>query len=266
MKSSTLLPVSEGLRIESLSAEATGIVIRIATIKEAVACPSCGHSSNYIHSRYQRTLADLPWNQVAVRIYLLVRKFFCTHSARTRRIFAELLPELAARYARKTVRLQEAFYLIGYALGGRAGAQVAVELGLAASPDTLLRRVRQVAEEQYTPPTDLRIVGVDDWAFRKGHRYGTILIDLQRRRMVDLLPDRSSDSLAVWLKQNASIEVISRDRAGVYADGARQEAFQAQQVADRWHLLLNVGDAMERLTAQHTVHLRQAADVWSCQL
>ena len=144
-------------------------------------------------------------------------------------------------------------------MGGKAGARAALGLGLSVSADTLLRRVRQVATQYHCVPKGLRIVGVDDWAFRKGHRYGTIFIDLEQRRLVDLLPDRSSESVAKWFKQHPSIEVVSRDRAQVYAEGARDGAPQAKQVADRWHLLRNLGEAMERLTAQHSSHLRQAA-------
>ena len=156
--------------------------------------------------------------------------------------------------------MQEAFYIIGYIIGGKAGARVAVGLGLSVTPDTLLRRVRHVAQEHKPSTNGLRIVGVDDWAFRKGHRYGTILVDLERHCLVDLLPERSSESLSAWLKQHPSSEVVSRDRAGVYADGARQGVPQAQQVADRWHLLRNLGEAMERLTAQQGPSLRQAAE------
>ena len=221
----------------------------------------CGFQSGRVHSRYQRTLADLPWNQVAVRMHLRSRKFFCDNPTCERVVFTEPLPKLAARYARKTLQLQEALYLIGYLIGGKAGARVATGLGLCVSPDTSLRRVRQVAQEHKPSTNGLRVVGVDDWAFRKGHRYGTILVDLQRRCLAGgLLPDRSSESLAAWLKQHPTIEVISRDRAGVYAEGARQGAPQAQQVADRWRILRNLGEMVQRLTAQHVPSLQQAAD------
>lgn len=234
-------------------------MLRLSTVAPAVACPLCGRQSERVHSRYERTLADLPWNQVAVRIHLRSRKLFCDNPACERIIFTEPLPQLAARYARKTLQLQDVFHLIGYIIGGEAGARVATGLGLCTSPDTLLRRVRHVSQQQQTPTDGLRVVGVDDFAFRKGHRYGTILVDLERRCLAGLLPDRSSESLAAWLKQHPTIEVVSRDRAGVYADGARQGAPQAQQVADRWHLLRNLGETMERLTAQHRPSLQQAA-------
>jgi transposase len=258
MATSTLLPCIKGIAIESIAAAGNAIVLRLSTVAPYVACPLCGLQSGRVHSRYERTLTDLPWNRVAVRIHLRSRKLFCDNPDCERAIFTEPLPELAARYARKTLRLQEVFYIIGYALGGKAGARVAVGLGLSASPDTLLRRVRQGAVANHRAPTGLRVVGVDDWAFKKGHRYGTLLVDLEQRRLVDLLPDRSSESLAAWLKQHSGIEVVSRDRAQVYAEGVRDGAPQAEHVADRWHLLHNLGEAMERLTAQHATHLRQA--------
>jgi len=247
------------MTVDSIAATDNSIVIRLSTNAASVACPLCCHHSRRVHSRYPRTLADLPWNRIAVRIHLRSRKFFCDNLACERIIFTEPLPELVARYARKTLRLREAFYIIGYLLGGKAGARAALGLGLSVSADTLLRRVRQVAIQHHHASKGLKIVGVDDWAFRKGHRYGTILIDLERRQLVDLLPDRSSENVANWLKKHPSIEVVSRDRAQVYAEGAQVGAPQAEQVADRWHLLHNLGEAMQRLTAQHSSHLRQAA-------
>jgi len=194
-----------------------------------------------------------------VRILIQLRKFFCDNPDCKRRIFTEPIPELAARYARKTKRLQGELYLIGYSLGGRAGAREAEGLGREVGPDTLLRRVRAVTTSQSNPTPKVNVLGVDDWAYRKGHHYGTILVDLERHELMDLLPDRSAESLATWLQLHPEIEIISRDRAGVYADGARQGAPQAEQVADRWHLLHNLGEAIERLTAQHTSHMREAA-------
>jgi transposase len=260
MAPTTLLPCLDGIQVDSIAAPNNAIVVRLSTVAPYVACPLCGHLCSRVHSRYPRTLADMPWNHVAVRIHVRSRKLFCENPACKRSIFTEPLPDLAARYARKTLRLQDALYLIGYIVGGRAGERIAEGLGLCVSPDTLLRRVRQVATQSTTASTGLRIVGVDDWAFRKGHRYGTILVDLERRGLVDLLPERSAESLSAWLKRHPGIEVISRDRAGVYADGARQGAPAAQQVADRWHLLDNLGDAMQRLTAQHAPALSQAAE------
>jgi hypothetical protein len=171
MSASTLLPCIEGIALDSIASTHNSIVLRLSTISPSAACPLCGQLSERVHSRYERTLADLPWNRVAVRLHLRSRKFFCDNPACERIVFTEPLPKLAARYARKTLQLQEALYLIGYIIGGKAGARVAVGLGLCVSPDTLLRRVRHVAQEPKPSTNGLRIVGVDDWAFRKGVKF-----------------------------------------------------------------------------------------------
>jgi len=257
MKHSTLLPCLDGIRIESIANTANSIVLNLSAVAPSACCPLCHHLSQRIHSYYRRTLADLPWNRVAVHILLRARKFYCNNPACLRRIFTEPVPELAVRYARKTTRLQEAFYLIGYALGGEAGARVAVGLGLTVSPDTLLHRVRQAGKSCVSPP-NVRVVGINDFAFRRGQRYGTIVVDLERRCLVDLLPDRSTGTVVKWLKGHPEIEVVSRDRAEAYADASRQGTPQAKQVADRWHLLKNVGDVVERALLRHHRSLKDA--------
>jgi transposase len=161
---------------------------------------------------------------------------------RARRIFAERLPTVVAPYARRTTRLTDVFTLIGLALGGEAGKRLVTGMGLATSPDTLLRLIRTQDDHQISTP---RVLGVDDFSFCKRKTYGTILIDLERRVPIDLLPDRESASLEKWLKTHTGVEIISRDRGGPYAEGARQGAPQAQQVADRWHLLANLSEAMK---------------------
>lgn len=205
------------------------------------------------------TLADLPWNQVRVVLHLQVRKFCSDNLACERRVFTEALPTLAERYARKTKRLQDAVYLLGYALGGEAGARVAVGLGLSVSPDTLLHRVRQVRQSTPAFSEEVRVLGVDDLAYRRGHRYGTLLVDLQRRRLVDLLPERSAASLAAWLQAHPQIETVCRDRAEGYAEGTRQGAAQALQIVDRWHLLRNVAETLEEVLKKATPRIREAA-------
>jgi transposase len=183
------------------------------------------------------------------------RRLYCRYSHCSQQIFCERIPAFVAPYARRTLRLNEALQLIGLAAGGEGGARLAAALGMSVSPDTLIQRIRQT---QLPSPPAPKVIGVDDWAKHKGQSYGTILVDLERRSTIDLLPDREASSLATWLKQNPSVELISRDRAGAYADGARQGAPSAVQIADRWHMIANMTAAVERfLNTKHSC-LRQA--------
>lgn len=253
-----LFPAPGELELISLAPDAHGLTIHVRAKRRFVPCPDCGESTGRVHSRYSRTLADLPWHGTAVRLRVQTRRFFCPAADCERRIFAERLSGTADRYARRTHRLTTRLRQIALALGGEAGSRLSRHLAVDVSPDTLLRRIRAGAPSTATS-SPIRVLGVDEWAYRKGRDYGTILVDLERSRVVDLLPDRSADSFAAWLQEHPGVEVISRDRSSLYAEGASRGAPDATHVADRWHLIRNLTDAVERALEGRSALLRQAA-------
>ena len=244
-----------GSRLDHCSVEAGSLTLLLETTASTAACPICGAESNRVHSRYHRALADLPCFGKAVRLVITVRRFFCTEPQCPRRIFAERLLGFARPYSRTTDRLREAHEAIGSALGGEPGSRLTVRLAIATSPDTLLRRVKQLEGESPSPP---RFVGIDDWAWRKGRRYGTIVVDLERGDVIDLLPDRDATTVKKWLDDHPGVELISRDRSSTYAQAATESASEALQVADRWHLLKNLREAIERLFERQSDEVDEA--------
>jgi transposase len=250
-----LLPDPDALRLQHILVDPDDVTLVVQTCRSTSSCPRCGGSSRSIHSRYTRTLNDLPWQGRPVKLQLQTRRFFCRDSACPQKVFAERIPTLTDAWSRSTGRLRDAHRRIGHALGGEAGSRLAIPLGMPIAPDTLLRRVK--ADGPGTMPS-VRVLGVDDWAWRKGQRYGTILCDLETHRPVDLLPERSVESLERWLKEHPEIEVVSRDRGDEYIKGASPGAPQAIQVADRFHLLTNARDAIVRVLERHHAQLREA--------
>jgi transposase len=244
-----LLRAPEGSCLLRARLDVENLTVHLATTAPTAACPLCGHDTPRVHSRYTRRLDDLPCLGRCVRLQVAVRRFACPQPECPRRIFTERLPGFAAPWARTTDRLRRTQTDIGSSLGGEDGARLAVRMAINTSPDTLLRRVKRMKSTPAEPP---RVVGIDDWAWRKGQRYGTIVVDLERSDVIDLLPGRDADTVAAWLKAHPGIEVVSRDRSATYAQAATEGASRAVQVADRWHLLKNLREAVERVLERHS--------------
>ena len=245
-----ILPEADYLRLDEIAIDGQDVTVTITSCQTTVCCPSCGEAATREHSRYMRRPGDLPCVGRQVRLHLNVRRFFCDNAACQQRTFVERLPGVVRSFARRTTRLADTQAQIGLALGGEAGARSATRQAMPVSADTLLRLASHSA---LAPAATPKVLGVDDWAWKKGQTYGTILVDLEQRCVVDLLTDRTADTLATWLRAHPGVEIISRDRGGSYAEGARRGAPDAVQVADRWHLLANLRAALQRLlTRKHT--------------
>jgi transposase len=246
-----------GLVIDTVTLEADHLLVIAHPGALDAACTACGERSSQIHSHYQRRLMDLPSHGQSVRLHVQARRFRCGNGGCSRKIFGEVLgADIASRASRRTSRLEAIVHHIGIALGGRPAASLARRLMLPVSRDTLLRVVRRRAMPSGTAP--VRIVGIDDFAWKRGQRYGTIVCDLERRRVVDLLPDREAATVAAWLAAHPEITIVSRDRGGSYGQAATQGAAQAVQVADRWHLMENASAAFLEVVRRSLPSIRQA--------
>ena len=216
MRRGSFQPASPtGLLIEAVTTEPDRLLIIARPTAVDAACPECGRRSGRVHSRYDRRLMDLPSLGRSVHLRVQVRRFRCATTTRPQRIFGEPLADsVAPRGARRTARLEGIVHHLGVALGGRPAAALARRLMLPVSRDTLLRVWPRPAQ---APGGPVRIVGIDDFAWKRGQQYGTVVCDLERRRIIHLLPDREPATVGAWLAAHSEIEVVSRDRGAGYA-------------------------------------------------
>lgn len=238
-------PISlPGLKITEIRKQDKQIEIFAISIRAQGICPDCGKRSTRVHSYYERSPADFPISACRVRLHLTVKRFRCPTEDCSRATFVESFPNLLEKYARRTARLHQSQEDIAFTLGGQAGSRLSSKLHMPISGDTLLRMIRNAPAQLSLEP---EVIGVDDWAKRRGRVYGTILVDLERHRVIDLLTDRTAETLAEWLHTHPDVKIVARDRSMEYARGISAGAPQAIQVADRWHLLVNLREALERL-------------------
>jgi len=258
MEGASLLALPEGMQIEQIQITENGLVIQIAATTPTSCCPLCSEPSSSIHCHYRRTLRDAPCAGQRVQLLLTVRKFTCRNPYCERKVFAERLPDFVEPWARTTLRFCQQITSIGLATCGKGGKKLAARLGMQTSRNTILRRIMEL------PDPSLRSVvflGIDDFAFRRGYRFGTILVNLESHRVVDLLADRQAETAAQWMRQQPDLMVVSRDRGGEYASAAREGAPQAIQCADRFHVVKNLSEAVQVLLTRCLAEILEAKEV-----
>jgi transposase len=251
---SSLFSLPEGLEVEQIELPGNVLAVAIISVLPCSCCPLCSQASSHIHSWYQRTLRDVPCAGRQVVFHLSVRKFFCRHQECARKIFTERFPTFVEPWAQVTKRLFEAVQAVGFATSGELGTRLADRIGIHSSPTTVLRRMMALSSPS---SCQVSLLGIDDWSFRRGRTFGTILVDLATHAVLDLLPNRKAESAAAWMREHPEIEVVSRDRGGDYASAAVAGAPQAIQCADRFHILKNLGEVLEGLLARHLATKRQ---------
>ena len=256
MSLSPLFPLPDGLEITEVRETPEEVLVHVTSYRSSSPCPHCSMPSSAIHSSYRRHPKDLPCAGRPIRLVFTVRKFFCRNPTCSRKVFTERLADFIETSSRLTKRLRTAVQDIGFATGGKGGERLSDKLAMPISEATVLCSLFLVPLPEVG---NVRVVGVDDWSWRRGKRFGNILVNLETHKIVGLLADREAESVRQWLAAHPKVDVVSRDRGGVYIDGATLGAPQATQVADRWHILSNLGDAVEEFLIRAHIRLPDKA-------
>lgn len=251
-----LFPGVDGVVVEDFTADDRLVVVRAFSRTLLRSCFACGVRARRVHSRYERRISDRPVAGRSTVILLTVRRFFCDNAECERRTFVEQIAGISERYRQASTGLRQLLHAIATELGGRPGSRLCRKIAVPAGRMRLLQLLHAPSVPQRAP----RILGVDEFAFRRGCTYGTILVDVEKRRPIDVLPDRTSETFASWLVNHPGVEIICRDRASSYTRAIKEAAPHAVEVADRWHLLRNVSQAVEKTCQQHRACLRKHAE------
>ncbi len=256
MGSSPFFPLPSTLSIDAVEQNHDLLVVSLSAISSVVPCPRCGTPGSRIHSRYRRTVADVACGGQRVVLKLTVRKWVCGSPSCSQRIFAERFVELVQRYARMTDRLIQTLQSVGTTTNGADGARLSSKLAMPTTGKTIIRRVLELPLPK---DPSIRVAGIDEWAWKKGARYGTILVDLQRRRVAALLPERSVETSTAWFVAHPQVDIVSRDRGKTFREAASAGAPQAKHVVDRFHLQKNFAEALEKFFRHHKHSLKAVA-------
>jgi transposase len=247
MERTPLLPLPEGMFISQIQERETSLLVEVIATQETADCPVCETTSSSVHSHYHRSVADVPCGGRQIQLALTVRKFFCRNPLCLRKVFTERLPTLVEPWARMTIRLTKVLQSIGLATCGKGGSRLAARLAMRSTRQTILRRIMDLPSPSKVL---VQLLGIDDFSFRRRFRFGTILVNLETHRIIDLLPDRLSDTSADWMKRHPEITLVSRDGSSTYASAAFEGAPQALQCSDRFHLCQNLTEATQLLLAR----------------
>lgn len=254
MEGPVFFPLPEGLRITEVCHQESGLLISVLSERLSASCPLCHQESTSVHSRYLRRLRDVPCTGQSVSLHLRVHKFFCRNPECQRKIFTERLPTFVGPWAQMTVRLIALLQAVGLATSGSLGSRLAARLGIETSWMTILRRIMTLPTPASRAVTAL---GIDDFSFKRGRTFGTILVDLSSHQVIDLLPERTVESAVTWIQNHPELEYVSRDRGNDYAQAAREGAPQARAVADRFHVYKNLVEAIEPVVARCYKEIRK---------